>query len=184
MSLPATAATAPGITAATDTAIALLVARRVQLGHIAESDREDLKQHLRMELLRRIHRYRPSAGAWSTFNRRVLDAELKRWLRHHHRACRNLHLAQSIHDEDGARLADWAAEIPADPASNAPEHNLLRADVDAVLATLPQSDRTVAEALMDQRPSDAARRLGCSRSEVYRVIERLRLAFTAAGLGA
>jgi hypothetical protein len=159
------AVTTIGITATTDTTIHLLVARRVQLGHVAAADRDDLQQHLRKELLRRAHRYQPSAGAWSTFARRVLDAELKRWLRHHHRVCRDLRVARSIHGEDGAQLAAWAAGIPASDAGDGIAQQTLRADVSSVISALPLGERLVAEALMALRPSEVARRLGCRTLE-------------------
>ena len=168
---------------ATDTTIVLLVAQQVRAGHVVESDRDDLTQYLRKELLCRAHRFRPAQGAWSTFVRRVLEGEFKRWLRHHLRERRDRRLSQSIHGDDGSILNPWAAALPDPTTAGRSASAVMRDDLATVLAALDPTDRSVAETLMQMGPLQAARHLGCSRSEIYRVMNRLRDALIAAGIG-
>ena len=168
---------------ATDTTIVLLVAQQVRAGHVVESDRDDLTQYLRKELLCRAHRFRPAQGAWSTFVRRVLEGEFKRWLRHHLRERRDRRLSQSIHGDDGSILNPWAAALPDQRATQRTTASVMRDDLAPILAALSPADRAVAETLMVMGPLQAARHLRRSRSEIYRVMDRLREVLTAAGIG-
>lgn len=181
--LPERASACPDFDPATDTSIVLLVAQQVRAGHVADSDRDDLTQYLRKELLCRAHRFRPAQGAWPTFVRRVLEGEFKRWLRHHLRERRDRRLSQSIHGDDGAILNTWAAALPDQQTATMSAAAMLRDDLATVLAGLDPADRAVAETLMQMCPLQAARHLGRSRSEIYRAIHRLRNVLTAAGIG-
>lgn len=172
------------IDADTDTSIVVLVTRQVRAGHVSDSDRDDLTQFLRKELLCRAHRYRPEQGAWSTFVRRVLEGEFKRWLRHHLRERRDRRLAQSIHGDDGSLLSSWAAALPDQQPNPQQAAIALRDDLAVVLARLSAADRAVAQTLMRMCPLQAARHLGRSRSDIYRVMGRLRDVLLAAGIGA
>jgi hypothetical protein len=65
-----------------------------------------------------------------------------------------------------------------------PETNRdLGVDIERVLAGVSAFDRAVARCLMDWSASETGRVLKVSRASVYRSIERLRAAFTAAGFG-
>lgn len=174
----------PGIDAATETSIVLLVARHVCLGRVPDEDREDLEQYLRQSLLARACRYRADQGAWATFVRTVLLGELRRWQAHRLRGCRHGRQAASIFAGEGVALTDWAAAIPApaQPAGSDPAE--LRQEVAAVLGRLAPSDQQVARLLMAMGPAAVARQVGCGRGCVYRAIARIRDAFSAAGVEA
>jgi RNA polymerase sigma factor (sigma-70 family) len=172
------------IDADTDTSIVVLVTRQVRAGHVSDSDRDDLTQFLRKELLCRAHRYRPEQGAWPTFVRRVLEGEFKRWLRHHLRERRDRRLAQSIHGDDGSLLSPWATALPDQQSKQQHVASELCEALAAVLARLNAADRDVAETLMRMCPLQAARHLGRSRSDIYRVMARLRDVLLAAGIEA
>jgi hypothetical protein len=180
---PRQACARPDVDATTDTTIVLLVAQQVRLGHVTESDRDDLTQYLRTELLCRAHRFRPAQGAWATFARHVLEGELKRWIRHHLRDRRDHRLSRSMHGDDGCTLSPSVAALTDQRAAQRDAASLLREDVACVLGELRPADRAVAEALMTMCPSRAARHLRRPRSDIYRVMGRLRDLLVAAGIG-
>lgn len=59
----------------------------------------------------------------------------------------------------------------------------VRLDLDRLIANLGRRERKVARLLEEYRPSEIARFLKISRPAVYRSIERIREAFSDAGLG-
>lgn len=176
-----TSASPPGIDAATDTAIRVLVCHRVRTGQVAPDDREDLEQHLRVSLLQAAHRFAPSQGCWSTFARAVIVGELKEWLRNRLRGCRNPKRKVCIYMGDGVALTKWAAAIP-EPEPN--QRQIQATLVDQALRDLSTADRRVADLLMTDTPTAVQRQLGWSKARLYRCIDRIRIALTTAGAGA
>ncbi len=174
-------ASPPGIDASTDTAIRVLVGSRVRAGQVAPDDREDLEQHLRMALLQAAHRFAASQGCWSTFAQAVIVGELKEWLRNRLRGCRNPRRNVCIYLGEGVVLTKWAAAIPEPEPS---QRQVQASVVGQTLSDLGAADRRVAELLMTDTPTAVQRHLGWSKARLYRAIDRIRIALTAAGAGA
>jgi RNA polymerase sigma factor (sigma-70 family) len=136
-------------------------------GVIPLADRLDLEQEALVACWRALPRFDSARASLRTYLEVVVSSRLSS-VRRAGRCQPRLQLL----DDDQRHVEDgWARRIE------------LRADVWRVLASLRASDRQVAVALLEHSPAEASRRLGVARSTIYAHIERLRIAFRAAGLG-
>jgi RNA polymerase sigma factor (sigma-70 family) len=132
--------------------------------------RDDLKQEVFLELWRKHRAYNPRRGSWRTFAERVATNRLISVLR---TLC-------------STRSAGVLRDVSVECASSleAPGQNcfIVRADISRILDRVSAFDRRVVLSLVDLSPLEVSDQLGVSRSTVYRAIDRLRIAFTIAGL--
>jgi RNA polymerase sigma factor (sigma-70 family) len=138
----------------------------VATGSVPTADAEDIVQEVLLAIWRALHLFDSRRGSLRTFVERVVTARLVSL--HRSRGCRPRW--QPITDSVPSVAVSWAAEIE------------LRADVQRVLACLPESERQIALALTEYTPTQVARLMGITRNTVYVRIRRIRSAFLEAGL--
>jgi RNA polymerase sigma factor (sigma-70 family) len=141
----------------------------VELHRLPNEDRRDLKQEALLELWRKAALFDARRASWRTFAETVVANRLTSFMR-------TVHAGRREHGRNES-LNEHKRFLPA------PDDCFdLRADIQRVLAGVSRFDRAVALSLIDYSSSETSHRLSVSRSTVYRSIERLRAAFTAAGL--
>jgi RNA polymerase sigma-70 factor, ECF subfamily len=150
---------------------AVRAARIVALYRLPNEDRQDLKQEALLELWRKAPAFDEGRASWRTFAERVVANRLASRLRHMHSSRAGYGKEDPL---EGLELPDSARYDDID----------LQTDVIRVLDGLSRLDRSVGQSLMDHTAIETSRRLRVSRSTVYRSMERLRAAFTEAGLSA
>jgi len=159
-------------------------------------DYEDLMQEMTLDLLVRLSKFDRSKASLNTFVARIVDRRISTLIRHRTQDMRDYRreacsLDDPIQDEDGASITrgemlsqdecDLRAGKHTRPES---ERIDMRLDVSFVIAELPPELRPLAERLLDQSITEAARELGVPRSTLYETgIARLRNAFEDKGLG-
>jgi RNA polymerase sigma factor (sigma-70 family) len=140
-------------------------AASAKLSH-ADFDREDLQQEALIGVWGAIDRFDVSRASIRTFVERVVANRIASVLRR-------------------SRVGKRARR---DDYDTAPQPGRLfvtvefRLDLNRVLETLGRRERKIARLLEEYRPSEIARVLKISRPAVYRSIERIREAFSDAGL--
>ncbi len=148
---------------------AVHAAKFVALHGLPNDARQDLKQEALLELWRKKPVFDEGRASWRTFAERVVANRLASLLRHMHSSSSERGKEDPL---EGLTIPDAARYDDID----------LQIDVRRVLDGVSPLDRKVALALIDHSAIETSRRLGVSRSTVYRSIERLRAAFTTAGL--
>jgi RNA polymerase sigma-70 factor (ECF subfamily) len=139
----------------------------VGTGAIPAADWEDARQELLLDILRREAKFDSARGQWSGFVYGVMQ---------HHAivlVSRGKRREVVVHDLDVVEpllFYDTTSTIE------------LMVDVRRVVASLPLRLRRVAEQLGELSVSDICLTTGKSRSGIYKAVEQLRLAFTAAGI--
>jgi RNA polymerase sigma factor (sigma-70 family) len=127
----------------------------------------DLKQEALLELWRRRDAFDPLRGSWRTFAEHVVRNRLTSLLQ----VIQSTRPTQFVY-----------APLESLSAKAAPDINVdLRLDIERVLASVSQFDRTVARSLAHYSAIETGRSLGTSRAAVYRAIKRIRAAFSIAG---
>lgn len=127
------------------------------------ADAEDIQQEAILAVLLNLRQFDPARASLRTFVERVVANRIATVMR-------------SIRRESKRRFQ----QLPDGPALDS-EPITLRGDVSCVLDGVSNFDRRVATSLMCRSPSETSRLLGTSRATVYRSIDRLREALTAAG---
>jgi RNA polymerase sigma factor (sigma-70 family) len=166
------------------------VARIIGRAGLAPQDRDDLEQELIAKVLERLGPPDPCRRRDSLVATVVerLAANLLRERRARKRRAHVRSLNSHVPTADGP--AELAAVVGA-PAYDArrgrrprSEEELARlaADVDAVLASLPDDLRELAERLKSQPVAEAARAKDVPRTTLYEQVRRLRRRFERAGL--
>ena len=129
--------------------------------------RIDLAQEAFLELWRKRTAYDPSRGSERAFAERVI-------------ANRMISLMRSMHSARSGQFRE--THLDSALAWPAPDDGTdLRLDVWSVLASASQFDRRVAMYMIEHSPTETSRGLRVPRAAVYRAVERLRVAFRAAG---
>ncbi len=147
-------------------------------------DWEDLRQEMVLDCLERTPRFNPERGDWRAFVRGiirnhsfVLASQESRRVR-----CEAFSVAdeESGHDDDIEREIFQAAF---EPSSDDPTAALtLGADVQRVVASLPENLRSLAADLTEMTVAEVAAKRGRSTQWIYQLMKRLREAFVQAGV--
>jgi RNA polymerase sigma-70 factor, ECF subfamily len=158
------------------------------------SDREDIEQEIRIDLLKKVTKFDPSRSSPCTFAARVIQSNKKSMRRAIRRQKRDATdqvsidaimddgrggnpttLAQTIEESDGRRHT--GQRMP-----NATELHQLKLDVAEANINLPAELRQMAALLSHVRPFVAAHVMGVSRRSVAQFMETLRECYEARGL--
>ena len=158
-------------------------------------DYEDLKQEMALDLLVRLSKFDQRKADLNTFIARVVERKISTIIRHRMQEkrdyrCRVCSLDDPIEDKGGATFTreQTISQDEIDQRRgkfNRPEGDRIdmRLDVSLVLSDLPPDLRRLAQLLMTESITEAARDLGVPRSTLYETgIARLRRAFEDKGL--
>ena len=155
---------------------------------------DDIEQELALDLLQRLPAFDPKKATHNTFVTRLIERRISNLLRyrlqekrdHRRESCS---LDDLVLDSEGETVPRaWTidqdeADIRIGRRSRTrAEETDLRLDVASVIARLPRDLRQVAELLMTESLSQAARSLGVPRKDIRRAQRRLRLVFEKSGL--
>ena len=151
---------------------------------LSRDDWEDLRQEMLLDCLQRTPNFNPARGNWRGFVRGVIRNRSCVLARQESRRMRFESLAEA-YGETGAGQ-DLERETCAqawEPVSANPSAALaLSADVQRVLAGLPENLRTLAWQLTEMSVAEIAARRGRSQQWIYHLIGKLRKAFSLAGV--
>ena len=162
---------------------------------LSESDIDDLKQEMWVDLLRRIPRFESDRAKLETFIDRILTHRAAAILGHQCEVSRDYRrgresLSTETEDADGqtVELAQTLAENVHDLRTGAvtrPDLGQmeLASDIQAVLATLPAPLRELCQLLKTEHISVAADKLGITRHEASARADKIREHFENARLG-
>ena len=157
-------------------------------------DIEDIEQEMTLDLLSRLPKFDPDKAAHSTFVARVIERKISKLIRHRRQEMRDYRreacsLNELVMNGDGetteraCTVDQDEADIHAGRRSRTREDEAhLRLDVSLVLSGLPDDLRAVAEHLMTETVTEAAKSLGVPRTTLYGAIGRLRQIFEDEGL--
>jgi len=152
-----------------------------------ESDREDIEQELKLDLLERLPDYDPDRGSLEGFVSGVVDHKISRFLEKRSAAKRNpdrvaYSLNDAIADEQGG-LVERAAAMPDETLPRGRQQDLVLDLADA-LSELPPDLRRLCCQLREKGVTEIARQEGVSRKTVYERIKRIREKLRERGLDA
>jgi len=143
-------------------------------------DWEDLRQEMVLDCLERLPRFNSRRGDFHAFVRGVIrnESAALAW-----RECRRLH-CHALPETDNDHEFDDDGPAPfAEPASADPSDQLaLSADVQRVIATLPERLRTLALDLAEMTVPEIAAKWGTSTQWIYEKRKKLRRKFIEAGV--
>ncbi len=158
------------------------------------SDREDIEQELRLDLLRRLPKYNPKRAQRNTFIARVVEHRVASLIEaqkagiRDYRRCR-CSLNECFEDADGRSVErvdtfDQEDYLLRTGAQSRPSEELsaLAIDVAAVLETLPPELRELCRRLKAETVTEISRDTGVPRGTIYESIKKLREIFKDAGL--
>jgi RNA polymerase sigma factor (sigma-70 family) len=161
-------------------------ARRLRKNEMPMHLRDDLTQDSVLKVFQASKNFDPNRGYWWPFASRVMENAEKSFLRHRfaqRRDPRNvLSLNAEIRSKKGGKRKE-RSELITDSqryrrlgvdSRSADQINEIRDSVEVLLARLPNSLRSLAEALMTHTPTEVERITGTSRSTIYRRIGRIR----------
>ena len=159
------------------------------------NDRLDIEQELMIELAERLPTFDPDRASEEAFITWVVLQRIADLIRSQRTKKRRIDVeATSLNDlvyvsESGSKEEKWATldnEIFQEfTGSDSKSHNEridLEIDLERVMENLPEKLRTVCEFLSKYSISETARRLGISRTSLYKSIHELRDAFEQAGM--
>lgn len=179
-----------------DTLIRIKAMRLVRHPLFRRSELSDVEQELRACILKAAHYYDPQRGAVSTFIDRVVKSSSGMLIRSRSSLKRaagervtSLN-ASRLFGEDGSRY-EVGNSLDANAiyrrlgidGSTDQENAEQAIDVASVLATLPPHLKSVAAGLTASDARSVARALAISRGRIYRLREKIGMAFVQAGLG-
>jgi len=147
---------------------------------LQRDDWEDLRQEMVLDCLERLPRFNSRRGSFHAFVRGVIrnESAALTW-----RECRRAH-SQVLPEmpEEHELDADGPFPVP-EPASADPSNQLaLSADVQRVIATLPERLRTLALDLTEMTVPEIAAKWGTSTQWIYEKRKKLRKKFVEAGV--
>ena len=173
--------------------ITIRAERLARSGSVPGMDAEDIKQDLRLHLFRRDDKFDPARGQYDTFADRVLANRIatlaapterlraeRMWI--------NFDTPTEVRgDDEMLPLSETLPEnaLPHTAVARAPDEvfGLVR-DVRRFLSGLTPTCQTVALALIDMSPTEAAETLGIHRSTVYVRLAAIRKSAEALDLAA
>lgn len=146
-----------------------------------EDDASDvISQDLTLHLIKIWPQYDPGLSQPITFIHEVVDRKIRELIRLQKRMKRDYRLEVPLNEEIEDGQLDGVRGQP-----SVSDHELVEIQVDCetILATLPEDLLEIAELLKELSPSEIARRLNISKSQVSRRMVKLRQHFEAAGYG-
>jgi RNA polymerase sigma-70 factor (ECF subfamily) len=158
------------------------------------SDREDIEQELRADLVKRLRQFDPARAKRKTFIARVIEHKVatiieycRAGMRDFRREERSLDTWVDVGEDGWNRFGNTLAEedvcdVCGRPNLSREERSDLASDVENVIADLPAELRELCRFLKSGSLSDAARRAGIPRSTLYDVVRRIRERFEQADL--
>ena len=149
----------------------------VRSAGFSANERDDLRQELLLDLLRRSPRFNPRRGEWRGFVRGVVRNHATVLATRRHRLNQREVLADDLFGGDQDAFEGLRRHDPVDDLH-------LRLDVARVLAGLPAQLRQLAHLLTVLSMSEVPMAIGKSRSGVYQMLRKIRMAFSEAGFGA
>lgn len=165
--------------------------RLARSGTVPGLDVDDIEQELRLDLIRRVHKFDPTKSSFDTFADRIVANRIAT-LASATRATRAERAMQSLHShvgedeaDGGLTLSDVLPETAAiDPVGEfALAHGPgVRGDVAKLLGALCPSSRRVAIALTHLSVAEAARALKVHRSTIYTRLSVIRRTAQSLGL--
>jgi RNA polymerase sigma-70 factor (ECF subfamily) len=150
---------------------------------LPRDDWEDLRQELVIDCLQRTPRFNPDRGDWRAFVRGVIRNHS--FVLAHQESRRMRCEALSVADEETGDddLEREIFQAGSEPSSDDPTAELaLRADVQRVVASLPENLRMLASDLTEMTVAEIASKRGRSTQWIYQLMKRLRKAFVQAGV--
>jgi len=159
------------------------------------SDREDIEQDLRIDLLRRLPRFDPARGTRRSFVRHVVEKRVCTLLEGRKAAMRDYRrhgsLDEEVEDGEGGSESRGdtldAAECRERLGLPVPDEETalnLRLDLEAALRSLPPLLRDLSDRLRTATPSELARASGVPRTTLLERMGRIRAHLERAGLAA
>ncbi|MCL4852310.1 MAG: hypothetical protein KJZ78_13125, partial [Bryobacteraceae bacterium] len=146
----------------------------VSSGGLPGDDWDDLRQEMVLDCLERMPWFNPDRGDWRAFVRGVVR---------NHSAVLATRESRRIRFESLSPDDDNGHEHNLEPVSCDPTEALvLSADVQRVIASLPDNLRTLAVELTEMTVAEIAVKRGRSTQWIYHLIKRLRKAFVNAGV--
>ena len=141
---------------------------------------DDIAQELMLHLIKIWPQYDRGLSQPITFIHEVVDRKIGELIRLQKRMKRDYRLEIPLTEQAENGLLDGVRGQP-----EVSEHELIeiREDCVTILATLPEDLREIAELLKELSPSEIARRLKISKSQVSRRMDKLRQHFVAEGYG-
>ena len=152
--------------------------RLIATAGFRRDDREDLRQDIILDLLRRTPRFDVSRGDWHGFVRGVSRHRALTQIAQHRRRRWEVLAGDLGPADDGYPLDAFDCRRRADAASVL--H--LRLDVRRVVASLPPRLRSLARALGQMPVNEVCLHTGKSRATVHRMTVEIRGVFLAAGI--
>lgn len=139
-----------------------------------------ISQDLTLHLIKIWPQYDPGLSQPITFIHEVVDRKIRELIRLQKRMKRDYRLEVPLTEETEDGQLDGVRGQPA-----VSDHELVEIQIDCetILATLPEDLLEIAELLKELSPSEIARRLNISKSQVSRRMAKLRQHFEAAGYG-
>jgi RNA polymerase sigma-70 factor, ECF subfamily len=173
--------------------IRVKAAQMVRAGYgYGPDDRDDLQQDLWLDAFVRSRKFDKTRSGRRTFLYRVVNNRAATLMKARTAGCRDYRLCQRSVDEPvvPGGLEPLANSVSADEYEarmcrrSLPrrEHWELRTDIEKVIASLPADLASIVNQLGAGSVVEAARRLGLSRSTMYRRIAEIRNVFISAGL--
>jgi RNA polymerase sigma-70 factor (ECF subfamily) len=162
----------------------------------SQSDRDDIGQELLLDSIVRLRKFDPAKSSRGCFVRRIVNNRVATLIegqmagRRDYRACRSslsdpidFGVGESVELGDTVSGDDYEGRMGRCALSSS-ERTELQIDVARLIAALPAELAAVAVVLKSAGVVEAGRRLGLSRSTLYRRLTPIRAAFAAAGLDA
>jgi RNA polymerase sigma-70 factor, ECF subfamily len=159
------------------------------------SDREDIEQELRADLIGRLRRFDPARAQRNTFIARVIDHKVATIIEQRHAAMRDVAREErslnARDNADGETREPFGDTLAEDEVlarhgrarRSSEELRDLALDLRYAMDGLTDHDRKLCLLLLETGTvSEASRRSGIPRSMIYEVRERIRQRFEQAGL--
>lgn len=163
----------------------------VRSGAIPLGDLEDAEQDLMVHALAKLDRHDRRLGMPSVYLDRIVRSKAQN-MAEERRAARRAPERRAAGLEHGLSLHHWEADYideetiravtPTTGRSHVEDLHL-RIDLEGVLASLPEDQRSLANALREKSVADVARDLGVGRATIYDRLKPIRDRLVEAGVG-